>query len=149
MFRDKHTHSLGYQTGLASRLFNQLLTKRFNDAGIHMTAEQWGVIQVLLNHGAMTQGQLGEILYLEKSTISRSVSGLEKRGWVTWQKSAEDGRQKLTSLTPEAINVAKQCAEIAQSVLTDAQAGLDPAAISTSLAQLAGVINNLRELIQP
>lgn len=146
MLKDDHTQSLGYQTGLASRLFNQLLTKRFHNAGIQMTAEQWGVIQVLLNHGAMTQGQLGEILYLEKSTISRSVSGLEKRGWVRWQKNAEDGRQKLTSLTPDAMNVAKQCAEIAQSVLNDAQANLDPKAISDSLAQLSAVIHNLRDL---
>ncbi|MYM63418.1 MarR family winged helix-turn-helix transcriptional regulator [Pseudomaricurvus sp. HS19] len=143
-----HTQSLGHQTGLASRLFNKLLTRRFREAGIEMTAEQWGVIQVLINGGAMSQGQLGEMLYLEKSTISRSVSGLEKRGWVAWQKSAEDARQKLIVLTPNAENVARQCYDIARGVLRDAQAGLDPEALTLSQLQLADVINNLRTLNQ-
>jgi len=143
-----HTHSLGHQTGLASRLFNKLISRRFNDAGIKMTAEQWGVIQVLLNYGAMTQGQLGEALYLEKSTISRSVSGLEKRGWVVWEKNAEDKRQKLTTITPHAIKLARQCSAIAESVLSDAQAGLEPHAVSASLEQLSGVVGNLRRLNQ-
>lgn len=148
MHRYSHSQSLGHQTGLASRLFNRLLTKRFKDAGINMTAEQWGVIQVLLNNGAMTQGQLGEALYLEKSTISRSVNGLEKRGWVVWTRNAIDGRQKLTTFSPDAINIAKQCSAIAKSVLNDAQAGLDPKAVSASLEQLSGVVGNLRKLNQ-
>lgn len=141
-----HTRSLGHQTGLAARLFNKLLTRRFSDAGIDMTAEQWGVILVLLNHGAMTQGQLGEKLYLEKSTVSRSVSGLERKGWVVCEKNAEDGRHRLATLTPNAINIAERCSCIAQSVLEDAQAGLDPGAVSASLEQLSGLIGNLREL---
>lgn len=148
MPRYDHRHSLGHQTGLASRLFNRLLTRRFHDAGIKMTAEQWGVIQVLLNNGAMTQNQLGETLYLEKSTISRSVSGLKKRGWVVGEENTEDRRQKLTTFTPEAIDIAEQCSTIAKSVLIDAQAGLDPEAVSGSLQQLSGVISNLRDLNQ-
>lgn len=146
MPRYAQTQSLGHQTGLAGRLFNQLLTRRFSAAGIDMTAEQWGVILVLLNNGPMTHGQLAEQLYLEKSTISRSVGGLERRDWVACTKDADDGRHKRVSLTANATEVAEQCLKIASGVLTDAQAGLDPAAVSASLDQLAGVIANLRAL---
>lgn len=146
MDRYHHTQSLGHLTGLAGRLFNNLLTKRFSAAGIDMTAEQWGVILVLLNNDTMTQGQIGEMLYLEKSTISRSVSGLEKRGWILCRKAAGDGRQKLVTLTPNAIDIAERCAVIAKSVLEDAQAGLDADAISANLEHLSHVITNLREL---
>ena len=72
-----HQQSLGHLTGLASRLFNRLLTLRFKDAGIDMTAEQWGVILVLKNSEAMTQSQICELLYLKKSSVSRSIDGLE------------------------------------------------------------------------
>ena len=48
-------------------MFNKILAMRFQEAGIDMTAEQWGAILILLNSEAMTQGQLGERLYLEKS----------------------------------------------------------------------------------
>lgn len=138
--------SLGHQTGLAARLFNQLLTRRFNEAGIEMTAEQWGVILVLLNHGAMTQGKLAELLYLEKSTVSRSVSGLERRGWVVSSEVPGDRRQKQTGLTANATAVARRCAVIAQGVLKDAQAGLARKDVCASVALLSGVIGNLRLL---
>jgi len=143
-----HARSLGHLTGLAGRLFNKLLTKRFNDAGIDMTAEQWGVILVLLNNGAMTQGKLAELLYLEKSTVSRSVNGLERRGWVVCQKNTEDGRHKLATLTSNAISIAECCSGIAQNVLMDAQAGLDPESLSDCMQQISGVIGNLRVLNQ-
>lgn len=146
MDRYNHTQSLGHLTGLAGRLFNNLLTRRFSDAGIDMTAEQWGVILLLLNNDAMTQGQIGEMLYLEKSTVSRSMRGLEKRGWIVCKRAAEDGRQKLITLTPNAINIAERCSDIAKSVLEDAQAGLNAEALSASLQHLSVVITNLREL---
>ena len=57
----------GHLAGLASRLLSKTLAKRFQAADIDMTAEQWGAILVLLNGDAMTQAQLGEQLYLEKS----------------------------------------------------------------------------------
>jgi len=142
------TQSLGHLTGLSGRLFNTLLTRRFSAAGIDMTAEQWGVILTLRNQGAVTQGQLAEMLYLEKSTVSRSINGLEKRGWVVREKGAEDGRHKLVALTANATDVAERCTAIAQSVLEDAQAGLNPDAVATSLEQLSGVIRNLRSLNQ-
>ncbi|MBS0349451.1 MAG: MarR family transcriptional regulator [Proteobacteria bacterium] len=142
------TQSLGHLTGLSGRLFNTLLTRRFSAAGIEMTAEQWGVILLLLNHGAVPQGQLAELLYLEKSTVSRSITGLEKRGWIVREKGSEDGRQKRVALTKSATSIAERCSDIARSVLEDAQVGLNPEAIATSLEQLSGVIRNLRALNQ-
>jgi MarR family transcriptional regulator, multiple antibiotic resistance protein MarR len=144
--RYHHTRSLGHLTGLAGRLFNNLLTRRFSEAGIEMTAEQWGVILVLRNNGVLTQGQLGEMLHLDKSTVSRSVSGLQRRGWVQGQRTVEDGRQKRVSLTSQAIDVAERCSAIASRVLVDAQAGLDDAAVAASLEHLSTVVGSLRAL---
>ena len=146
MDKYKHSESLGHLTGLAGRLFNKLLTRRFSENGIEMTAEQWGVILTLLNKDALTQKEISELLYLEKSTVSRSVSVLEKRGWVTSRKNAEDGRQKQIVLTNEAKDVADCCAAIAKGVLADAQQGLDQKVLSESLGHLSGVIGNLRKL---
>ena len=67
--------SLGYLTGLASRQLSNTLAARFKEAGIDMTAEQWGAIIVLLNGDARTQGQIGEQLCLEKSSVSRLLDG--------------------------------------------------------------------------
>lgn len=53
------------------------------------------------NHGAMTANQLGQILLLEKSTISRMLARLAERGLIEEKPSEADGRAKILSLTPE------------------------------------------------
>jgi MarR family transcriptional regulator, multiple antibiotic resistance protein MarR len=116
--------SLGYLAGLASRLLSHALGRRFREAGIDMTAEQWGAILVLAGGDAMTQGRLGEKLYLEKSSVSRLAEGLERRGWIVRAKDPDDSRSKLLSLTPTALETAEKCAVIARKVLEDAQRGM-------------------------
>lgn len=54
--------SVGHLTALANRLSNNLLSKRFQEAGVNMTPEQWGALLVLFNGDALTQQQLGEQL---------------------------------------------------------------------------------------
>lgn len=53
------------------------------------------------NHGAMTANRLGQLLMLEKSTVSRMLARLGARGLVEERPSETDGRAKILSLTPE------------------------------------------------
>ncbi|MCG9698344.1 MarR family transcriptional regulator [Shewanella sp. Isolate11] len=143
-----HHHSLGHLTGLASRLFNRLLTTRFKQAGIEITAEQWGVILLLQNQGELTQNQICELLYLEKSSVSRSIASLEKRGWIQRMRLDTDSRSKLVALTEQSLSVVETCAEIANSVLVDAQHNQSSSELERSRQHLADVITNLRKLNQ-
>ncbi len=140
-----HNKSLGYLTGLASRSLSNTLGKRFQKAGIEMTAEQWGAILLLLNGDAMTQGQLGERLYLEKSSVSRLVDGLERRGWVARTKSSGDSRHKLVSPTPKALETAERCAAVARAVLEEAQRGMTEDEQLVCRSFLSRIIANLGE----
>ena len=108
-----------------------------------MTAEQWGAIILLLNHKAMTQGELGERLYLEKSSVSRLVNGLERRGWVVRRKSPGDSRQKLVSPTPKVLETAQRCAAIARDVLEKAQRGMNEDEKLVCRALLSRIIVNM------
>jgi len=146
VFSYDHNQSLGYLTGLASRLFSNVLATRFQEAGIDMTAEQWGALIVLLNSEAMPQGQIGEQLYLEKSSVSRLTDGLERRGWIARSKGMHDSRQKLVTPTPKVLDTATHCATIARTVLEEAQLGMteDERAVCRSL--LSRLITNLRKL---
>jgi DNA-binding MarR family transcriptional regulator len=146
MFSYDHNKSLGYLTGLASRLLNNMLGKRLREAGVEMTAEQWGAIILLLNSDAMTQGQLGERLYLEKSSVSRLLGGLERRGWVVRTKSPGDNRHKLVSPTPKALETAERCAVIARAALEEAQRGMTEDEQLVCRSFLSRIIANLEEL---
>lgn len=131
---------------MASRLLSNILAMRFHEADIDMTAEQWGALIILLNGGAMTQGQLGERLYLEKSSVSRLLDGLERRGWIVRTRDLKDSRQKRVAPTPKVLGTAEHCATIARAILEEAQRGMteDEMAICRSL--LSRAITNLRKL---
>lgn len=146
IFSYDHNQSLGYLTGLASRMFNKILAIRFQEAGIDMTAEQWGAILILLNGEAMTQGQLGERLYLEKSSVSRLTDGLERRGWIIRIKDPKDSRQKLVMPTPKVLDTAEHCAAIARAVLKEAQLGMTENEMLVCRSLLSRIITNLEEL---
>ncbi len=146
VFSYDHNQSLGYLTGLASRLLSNILAMRFQEACIDMTAEQWGALLVLLNGGAMTQGQLGERLYLEKSSVSRLTDGLEKRGWIVRTRDPKDSRQKRVTPTPKVLDTAEHCAIIARAILEEAQRGMSEDEMAVCRAFLSRIIMNLRKL---
>ena len=143
MFSYDRNKSLGHLTGLASRLLSNALARRFRDAGIDMTAEQWGALLVLIDGKAMTQLQLGEELFLEKSSVSRLLNGLERRGWIVRTKSEGDGRHKLVSPTETAVETAERCAAIARGVLEEAQKGLTEDERLVCRSFLSRIIGNL------
>jgi len=145
-FSYDHNQSLGYLTGLASRLLSNILAMRLHEAGIDMTAQQWGAIIILLNGEAMTQGQLGERLHLEKSSVSRLTNGLEKRGWIERTTDPNDSRQRIVTPTPKALETAERCATTARAILAEAQRGMTEDEMSVLRSLLSRAITNLREL---
>ena len=51
-------------------------------------------------HGPLSSTELGKRLQLEKSTVSRIVTKLERRGWMRRLPYEGDGRVALLELTP-------------------------------------------------
>lgn len=146
VFDYDHNKSLGYLTGLASRLLSHTLASRFKSAGIDMTAEQWGAIIVLLNIGALTQGQLGEQLCLEKSSVSRLLEGLERREWIVRTKNPKDSRQKMVTPTPKLQETVERCSGIARTILKEAQHGMTEEEQLACQSALLHIISNLTEV---
>ena len=140
--------SLGHLAGLAGRLLSQTLATRFQAAGIDMTAEQWGALLVLLNGDGITQKQLGEKLYLEKSSVSRLLDGLERRDWIVRVTDPQDSRQKLVTPTPKVLDTAERCAVIAGTVLQDAQRGMTEEEQLVCRSFLSRMIANLDDVIR-
>ena len=147
VFSYDRNKSLGYLAGLASRLLSHTLATRFQAADIDMTAEQWGAILVLLNGDGITQKQLGEKLYLEKSSVSRLLDGLERRDWIVRITDPQDSRQKRVAPTPKVLETAERCAVIARTVLEDAQRGMTEEEQVVCRSFLSRIIANLDAVI--
>lgn len=67
--------------------------------GVSVT--QSHALDVLARTGALTLNELAAELYLEKSTASRVVTGLETKGYIERSRDPEDRRALQIELTPE------------------------------------------------
>ena len=68
-------------------------------------SEARALIELVAARG-ISQGQLGTLLGLEKSTVSRLAAGLERKGWVRRGRDEANQRYIRLYLTPEGSQVA-------------------------------------------
>jgi DNA-binding MarR family transcriptional regulator len=92
----------------------------------------------------MPQRALGQLLNLDKSTVSRLVSELEGRGWVERDKAAEDARVMLLRRT--ALGVTKSQSIIA--ARNERLGGLLDHIALEKRAQVVAAMQVLAEVVQ-
>jgi DNA-binding MarR family transcriptional regulator len=68
-------------------------------AGVHASLSEVLALRELSAASGLTQADLGEALTLEKSTVSRLVAGLERRGWVARERDPANRRYLRLALT--------------------------------------------------
>ena len=64
-----------------------------------VSVTQCYALETLVEHGPMRPGALAERLFLDKSTTSRVVNALVRKGYVEQRADATDGRAMLISAT--------------------------------------------------
>lgn len=68
-------------------------------------------LMALTSSEPLSQNELAKYLCLEKSTVSRLVSQLQKRGWIMRERSGQDRRMMELRLTESGRGVAAELAE--------------------------------------
>ena len=77
-----------------------------------LTYTQYVVLMVLWEQESVNVGQLGEVLRLDAGTLTPLLKRLEKAGYVTRERSKEDERSTLISITPAGEALKDQCKDI-------------------------------------
>ena len=81
-----------------SRYLNRTLTAIYDEAyrPLGATANQMNLLVTIEKFGQLSPQQLGQILHIEKSTLSRNLTRMEREGWIEIEKN---GRQQTLSAT--------------------------------------------------
>ena len=104
--------------------------------GSLITPSQYAILSALHRQPPTTQASVGDQASLDKSSTADIVSRLQRRGLVTAQRDAADGRHKLLTLAPGVQDsFAELTARVAQ-VQVDLAAPLDPAERDALVATL-------------
>ncbi len=77
-----------------------------------LTYTQYVVLMALWEHESQSVGQLGSILHLDAGTLTPLLKRLEKMGYVTRQRSKEDERITIISITKEGEALKEKCKDI-------------------------------------
>ncbi len=81
-----------------------------------LTYSQYALMLVLWEHGAVTQGELGDRLYLDSGTLSPLLRRLESRGLVARHRRREDERTVEVAVTADGAALRDRAADVQSQV---------------------------------
>lgn len=89
--------TLGYIVNKSgTKLFNYLLRLL---SKYEITPEQWGLLNLLWEKDGINQKELAELMFKDKTNLTRLIDKLEEKGYVIRQKHPNDRRVFLIFLT--------------------------------------------------
>lgn len=123
----------------ASRAVTQAYETELRREGLRAT--QFTLLHVLAKKGEQTQGEIGDFLALDSTTLTRTLRPLEEKGWIR-ARPGEDRRERHWELTPAGSRKWQKAKPAWERAQTRARDLLGPGAVDgllSSLALVAGV----------
>jgi DNA-binding MarR family transcriptional regulator len=120
------------------------LQRKFNQAGLNLTIEQWSVLYHLWKEDGISQQELCNSTFRDKPSITRLVDNLEKLNLVKRSPSKNDRRMNMILLTEEARKLQEQCMELANQTLNESLEGVPVDKIDICKEVLQIVYDNLK-----
>ncbi|MEM6255187.1 MAG: MarR family transcriptional regulator [Cyanobacteria bacterium P01_D01_bin.156] len=83
------------------RQLNRMVTRLYDEAlrPLGLTVNQLNILATVVSRGPLAPGQLGQMLAMEKSTISRTIDRMHKHGWIDIGPGKDRRSQSLKATT--------------------------------------------------
>ncbi|MEM1241217.1 MAG: MarR family winged helix-turn-helix transcriptional regulator [Cyanobacteria bacterium P01_H01_bin.26] len=84
------------------RQLNRMVTRLYDEAlrPVGLTTNQLNILATIVSRGPIPPGQLGKMLGMEKSTVSRTVERMYNHGWIDIGPG-KDRRSQSLKATPQ------------------------------------------------
>lgn len=113
--------------------------------GVGLTPEQFLLIDLLWNQGAMTQQKVADTMQKDKNSVTKLVDALEQKGLVVRQKGESDRRENILVLTPKAIEMKESAKETGISILEDMIDDISEEELKSFLSTLNKLTSNMHK----
>lgn len=131
----------GHKVNQLGRRFSKHLNEGISSYGLY--SSQLVIAMYLHLHGECAQSELGQYLCVEAPTITRTITRMEKSGWVE-RREGNDRREKIISLTEKAIGVYSEWEEISEDIEKRALEGIENEELEVFERVLEKMMNNLK-----
>jgi DNA-binding MarR family transcriptional regulator len=129
--------------GRASAAINRYMNKRFKEAGLGITTEQWSVLTCLWERDKQTQQNISEQTFKDKASVTRLLDNLEKNGLVKRESSYKDRRINLIHLTDKGIQLEKIANGIVRKSIEMSTNDIDMEDLQFIINLFKKILNNL------
>ncbi|PJB11734.1 MAG: MarR family transcriptional regulator [Flavobacteriales bacterium CG_4_9_14_3_um_filter_40_17] len=125
--------------------FTYLSNKKFRERGINLSKEQWVVLKYLNQRDGLTQNDLAFITHRDKTSMTRLIDNMEKKGYIKREISVQDRRINHIYIRKSGRNILYQTVPIMTELIHNMQAGIDTETIQKTIKVLKIVEKKLKE----
>ncbi len=118
-------------------------TDVFHENDIDLTKEQWLVLKKLHDKNGQVQNDLAFITSRSKTSLTRLINTIEKKGYVNRFHSKDDKRIKHIYLTETGKKIFKKSLPVLQNIIDDLQVGISDEELSNTIDVLNKIQKNL------
>lgn len=123
----------------------QFIAAKLRKAQVPLTPEQFMLIDLLWNHGSMSQQQLADQMKKDKNSVTQLVDAIERKGFVVRQQNEKDRRSNTLVLTDKAIDLRDEAKQKGISILDEMLDGISEEELRTFLTTLHKLNDNMSE----
>ncbi|HID37250.1 MAG TPA: MarR family transcriptional regulator [Ghiorsea sp.] len=142
----KFEQVLGFYINRVSYLMTEEIEKRFKAAGLNIVAQEFAILMRLFQEGNVPQATIIKLMMRDKTTITRRVNGLVKKGLVQRVMSPEDRRCFNIQLTGEGKEALEIAFPMAMGFQQELVAGVSPEDREVTVKVLQQLAQTLMDL---
>ena len=121
----------------------QYIATMLRQKDVPLTAEQFMLIDLLWNHGEMSQQELADQLQKDKNSVTRLVDAIERKGFVVRRQNTSDRRSNTLVLTEQAEKLKADAKQKGISILDKMLEGISEDELRTFLTTLRKLSLNM------
>ncbi|MBT8235289.1 MAG: MarR family transcriptional regulator [Bacteroidia bacterium] len=136
-------NSIGPWLGKTAKIMGYHLQEEFTRAGLDITKEQMIILKKLYERDGLNQNELAELTFRDKSSLTRLVSTLERKGYVRRMRCPEDKRVNFILLTEDGSAMWQRAKPIAQQLIQRMRTDLSEKEVGQFIELLKKIQGNL------
>jgi DNA-binding MarR family transcriptional regulator len=139
-------HPLGFIVNRTAYVLRLRMREKLRREGYALTPEECAILHHLWQQDGQTQKQLASSTIRERTTTTRILDGLVRKGLVERRGHPDDRRKVCAWLTRKGGQLRERLLPIALQMARHGTAGLSPKDIEVTMRTLSQIQNNLLNL---
>ena len=135
---------IAVELNLTGCKLKQFIAAKLREVGVPLTPEQFMLIDLLWNQGAMSQQQLADQMQKDKNSVTKLVDAIERKGFIVRQQNMHDRRSNTIVLTEKANLLKPGAKQKGISILDQMLEGISEEELRGFLATLHKLNSNMK-----